>query len=113
MQRQGEVKEWGMLGEQGWLVQGFKHKYLEESEVRQKGVVGTGVGWRACTLPPGQALFYSNKDSGSVQIGFPIFPKEDGKWGFPGGSEVKSPPANARDTGLSPGLGRSHVLRSN
>ena len=27
--------------------------------------------------------------------------------GFPGGSVVKNPPANAGDTGLIPGLGRS------
>jgi len=27
--------------------------------------------------------------------------------GFPGGSEVKNPPANAGDTGLIPGSGRS------
>ena len=27
--------------------------------------------------------------------------------GFPGGSEVKNPPANAGDTGLTPGSGRS------
>ena len=27
--------------------------------------------------------------------------------GFPGGSEVKNPPANAGDTGFIPGLGRS------
>ena len=27
--------------------------------------------------------------------------------GFPGGSVVKNPPANARDPGLIPGLGRS------
>ena len=32
---------------------------------------------------------------------------------FPGGAVVKNPPANAGDTGLSPGLGRSHMLRSN
>ena len=31
---------------------------------------------------------------------------------FPGGTVVKNPPANA-DTGSSPGLGRSHMLRSN
>ena len=30
--------------------------------------------------------------------------------GFPGGTVVKNPPANAGDTGLSPGLGRSHML---
>ena len=28
-------------------------------------------------------------------------------WGFPGGSVVKNPPANAGDVGLIPGLGRS------
>ena len=34
-------------------------------------------------------------------------------WGFPGGAVVKNPPANAGDTGLSPGPGRSHMPRSN
>ena len=33
--------------------------------------------------------------------------------GFPGGAVVENPPANARDTGSSPGLGRSHMPRSN
>ena len=33
--------------------------------------------------------------------------------GFPGGAAVKNPPANAGDTGLSPGPGRSHMLQSN
>ena len=33
--------------------------------------------------------------------------------GFPGGAVVKNPPANAGDMGLSPGLGRSHMPRSN
>ena len=33
--------------------------------------------------------------------------------GFPGGTVVKNPPANAGDTGLSPVLGRSHMSRSN
>ena len=33
--------------------------------------------------------------------------------GFPGGGVVKNPPANAGDTGSSPGLGRSHMPRSN
>ena len=32
---------------------------------------------------------------------------------FPGGSVVKNPPANAGDTGSSPGLGRSYMLWSN
>ena len=33
--------------------------------------------------------------------------------GFPGGTMVESLPANAGDTGSSPGLGRSHMPRSN
>ena len=33
--------------------------------------------------------------------------------GFPGGAVVESLPANAGDTGSSPGLGGSHVPRSN
>ena len=32
---------------------------------------------------------------------------------FPGGVVVKNPPANAGDTGSSPGPGRSHVPRRN
>ena len=32
--------------------------------------------------------------------------------GFPGGAVVKNLPANAGDTGSSPGLGRSHMPRS-
>ena len=33
--------------------------------------------------------------------------------GFHGGAVVRNPPANAGDTGSSPGLGRSHMPRSN
>ena len=35
------------------------------------------------------------------------------KEGFPGGAVVESLPANAGDTGSSPGLGGSHMPRSN
>ena len=34
------------------------------------------------------------------------------KQGFPGGAVVESLPANAGDTGSGPGLGGSHVPRS-
>ena len=34
-------------------------------------------------------------------------------WDCPGGAVVKNPPANAEDTGSSPGPGRSHMPRSN
>ena len=33
--------------------------------------------------------------------------------GFPGGAVVENLPANAGDTGSNPGLGRSHMPRSN
>ena len=33
-------------------------------------------------------------------------------WGFPGGAVVENLPAIAGDTGSSPGLGRSHMPRS-
>ena len=36
-----------------------------------------------------------------------------GPGGFPGGAVVENLPANAGDTGSSPGLGRSHMPRSN
>ena len=32
---------------------------------------------------------------------------------FPGGAVVKTPPANAEDTGSRPGPGRSHMPQSN
>ena len=35
------------------------------------------------------------------------------KLDFPGGAVVKNPPANAGDTGSSPGPGRSHMPQSN
>ena len=41
-----------------------------------------------------------------------IFLRRKGR-DFPGGTVAKNPPANAADTGLSPGPGRSHVPRSN
>ena len=39
--------------------------------------------------------------------------KDDKTLGFPGGAVVENLPANAGDTGSSPGLGRSHMPRSN
>ena len=41
---------------------------------------------------------------------YPFFKKIEG---FPGGAVVKNPPANAGDTGSSPGPGRSHMPQSN
>ena len=41
------------------------------------------------------------------------FPYVKNILGFPGGAVVESLPANAGDTGSSPGLGGSHMPRSN
>ena len=38
---------------------------------------------------------------------------QDGGGGFPGGAVVESLPANAGDAGSNPGLGGSHMPRSN
>ena len=39
--------------------------------------------------------------------------KKHDSMGFPGGTVVGNLPVNAGDTGSSPGLGRSHMPRSN
>ena len=46
-----------------------------------------------------------------VSNGSEIFKRVHG--GFPGGTVVKNPPANAGDMGSSPGPVRSHMPRSN
>ena len=43
----------------------------------------------------------------------PVGCHKDSVRGFLGGAVVESLPANAGDTGSSPGLGRSHMPRSN
>ena len=53
----------------------------------------------------------SNEIKASVSY-LKMFIKTDSS-GFPGGAVVENLPANAGDTGLSPGLGRSHMPRSN
>ena len=40
-------------------------------------------------------------------------PSKGESGGFPGGAVVENLPANAGDTGSSPGLGRSHMPQSN
>ena len=39
--------------------------------------------------------------------------KKQGGWGLPGGAVAENLPANGGDMGSSPGLGRSHMPRSN
>ena len=49
----------------------------------------------------------------SLASNTPLIFKNSNFRGFPGGTVVKNPPANAGDTGLSPGPGRSHMPRRN
>ena len=48
----------------------------------------------------------------NIKIIFTVITYKMEYWGFPGGAVVKNPPANAGDTGSSPGLGRSHMPQS-
>ena len=50
-------------------------------------------------------------NSGKNQLALNVLSKDKCR-DFLGGTVVKNPPANAGDTGLSPGLGRSHMPRS-
>ena len=52
------------------------------------------------------------KEEFAKEMTFTLGIRNVGIWGFPGGAVVGSLPADAGDTGLSPGLGRSHMPRS-
>ena len=62
--------------------------------------------WRMCFRTSGTVLILHNDTllNKSNSLNIP---------GFPGRAVVKNPPANAGDTGSIPGLGRSHMPRSN
>ena len=48
-----------------------------------------------------------------LSLKFTMQPRIHEGWGFPSGSVVKNPPANAGDRDLILGLGRSHMPWSN
>ena len=56
-----------------------------------------------------QIIFFPIVDGESSSIYF----NNNSSWDFPGDAVIKNPPANAGDPGSSPGLGRSHMPRSN
>ena len=61
-------------------------------------------------------IFHANGNQKKAGVAILISDKTDFKIktrGFPGAAVVKNLPANVGDTGLSPGLGRSHMPRSN
>ena len=58
-------------------------------------------------------IFFAFKYLEFILIHEVTFFQNSYQWGFPGGAVVENPPANAGDTGLSPGLGGSHMLRGN
>ena len=61
-----------------------------------------------------EKLFHTNGNQ--KKVGVSILDKIDFKTkmvGFSGSTVVKNPPANIGDMGSSPGLGGSHMLRSN
>ena len=53
-----------------------------------------------------------NVPSDSTRYYPPLWSRNN-SWGFPGGAVVENLPANAGDTGSSPGLGRAYMPRSN
>ena len=53
-----------------------------------------------------------NKFEAGINLFYLLILKSYGR-GFPGGSRVKSPPANAGDMGWGPDLGKSHTPQSN
>ena len=55
---------------------------------------------------------YSLGHIGSAPGGSECCPQNKVNRGFPGGAVVENLPANAGDTGSSPGLGRSHMPQS-
>ena len=75
----------------------------EEHGLAESPKLGTGYrGTRVIALTPLILFFLTFKR----RLKMPLL-------GFPGGAVVENLPANAGDTGSSPGLGRSHMPQSN
>ena len=75
------------------------------SDVRRASVQGRFVPTRG----PG----WGDREDSCLKFRVCLCFKNEITQGFPRGSVVKNPPANAGDTGLTPGLGRSHMQWSN
>ena len=78
--------------------------YLQETHFRPRDTYRLKVrGWKK--------IFHANGNQKKAGVAILISDKIDFK-GFPGGAVVENLPADAGDTGSSPGLGRSHMPRS-
>ena len=71
--------------------------------------------WNLCLLVQARQGLNNQKPLAIIRIGMPKADtfKNQNPRDFPGGAVVKNPPANAGDTGSSPGPGRSHMPWSN
>ena len=73
-----------------------------------------GLGENICKLCDQQGINFQNiQTAHTTQQQQKQLNQEMGRRGFPGGAVVENLPANAGDTGSSPGLGRSHIPQSN
>ena len=61
----------------------------------------------------GMEICCNTEQSITTIISIKMSKKKQKLRGFPGGPVVKNPPANAGDTGSSPGPGRSYMPQSN
>ena len=86
-----------------------ERKYLEKSWLlknnRSIQAENSHQGQNRMNFIETQTLMYHNKVSKYKEL-------KKHTEGFPGGAVVENLPANAGDTGLSPGLWRSHMPRS-
>ena len=81
--------------------------WLEPERWHSHWMVPIGIGSRR-----GRGLWPAKATCLTV-LWVPNSPIKKERLGFPSGAVVENLPANARDTGSSPGLGRSHMPRSN
>ena len=84
---------------------------MESKAIKFQTRMSLGNSWVAVdkTLPGHPFLHLQKRENNKyLQGSFENYTVQ----GFPGGAVVENLPANARDTGSSPGLGRSHMPRS-
>nr|XP_058913291.1 zinc finger and SCAN domain-containing protein 2 isoform X2 [Kogia breviceps] len=76
--------------------------------LRDSGVLFIGIKYVHIVVQPSPPSISRTFSSSQTETLYPLTVTP----GFPGGTVVKNPPANAGDTGSIPGLGRSHMPQS-